>query len=85
MSRGLTTYGLCFGILVFGIVYIMTCALEKANIVILITQISSILTFLPGGLFLKTRFGPLKIAGAVLGTGGILLLSCTEALASQLQ
>ena len=79
MSRGVAAYGLCSGILVFGIVYTMTqaLALGKANIVIPIAQMSFILTFLLGGIFLKERFAPLKIAGTVLGTGGVLLLSCT--------
>ncbi len=78
VSGALVLYGFCSGILVFGIVLTMTQALAhgKANIVVPIAQMSFVVTFLLGGLFLRERFDPLKIAGAVLGTGGILLLSC---------
>lgn len=78
MSRRVAGYGLVSGILVFGIVFTMTRALAvgKAGIVIPIAQMSFIITFLLGALLLRERFGAWKIAGAVLGSVGVLLLSC---------
>lgn len=78
VSGKLAGYGVCSGVLVFGITFTMTQALMagKANLVIPIAQMSFIITFLLGGIILRERFDLLKIAGAVLGTGGVLLLSC---------
>ena len=78
LSARLSGYGICSGILVFGIVFTMAEALTcgNANIVIPIAQMSFIITFLLGGVLLGEHFDRMKIAGAGLGFFGVLLLSC---------